>query len=160
MAVFRCTRKLLSHLDAAHGQGEPPHSTTRLGDWHANRLIVHRQHLVLAVSSKTLLPVVVFAAPYKSLLSRLTEAACQLLRALNVDEAKIASEEEAMRDSAVAPLKDFRVLGSMNDFARGLEWYLRDRTPAAASLVLTETPCGPLGMKSPRAATLDRFAIP
>jgi hypothetical protein len=41
MVVFRCTRKLLRHLEN-EGVREPTTSTTRLGDWFAN--LVPRIH--------------------------------------------------------------------------------------------------------------------
>jgi hypothetical protein len=64
MVVFRCTRKLLQRVGhtAANDQGESSKSTTRLGDWFANVIGVRRQHVVLAVSGVTLLPVLVTAA--------------------------------------------------------------------------------------------------
>jgi hypothetical protein len=129
MLVFRCTRKLLRRLERqAAEDGEPPKSTTRLGDWHANLLIVRRQHLVLAVSGVTLLPVLVPAAPYKTMMARFAEGAGQVLRALHVDEAKVIAEESAMHDYVVTTTNDRRVLGSMNDFAWLLESYLDDRS--------------------------------
>jgi uncharacterized protein DUF6933 len=161
MVVLRCTRKLLRHVDGgSRNSGEPPKSTTRLGDWFANVVIVRRQHLVLAVSGVTLLPVLLPAAPYNTMIPRFAEAVGQVLRALNIDEGKIAVEEEAMRDFVMAPTNNRRVLGSMNDFANMLDAYLDDRSLTEVALHLTESPCSPLGMNSPREATLALFSTP
>jgi hypothetical protein len=161
MVVLRCTRKLLRHVGSgSRDSGEPPKSTTRLGDWFANVVVVHRQHVVLAVSGVTLLPVLVPAAPYKTMIPRIAEAAGQVLRALKIGEDKVAGEEEAMRDFVMAPTNNRRALGSMNDFANMLEAYLDDRSLTEVALHLADSPCSPLGMKSPRDATLELFSTP
>jgi hypothetical protein len=159
MVVFRCTRKLLRHLQNEHVR-EPPTSTTRLGDWYASLLVMRRQHLVLAASGVTLLPVLVAAAPYKTLIDRFAEATGHVLRALNVEEAKVIVEEKAMRECLVTTTNDRRVLGSMNDFMRMLDAYLDDRTLTEVALHLAEAPCSALGMHSPREATLALFSTP
>lgn len=161
MVVFRCTRKLLRHVEHTAGhQSEAAKSTTRLGDWFANVLSVRRQHVVLAVSGVTLLPVLVTAAPYKTMIPRFVEAVGQVLQALNVDDAKIAAEHEGMQDVIVAKTNDRRVLGSMTDFANMLDVYLDERTLTEVALHLAEAPCSPIGMKSPREATVALFSTP
>jgi hypothetical protein len=140
--------------------GEPPKSTTRLGDWYANVLVIRRQHVVLAVSGVTLLPVLVLAAPYKTMVPRIAEAAGQVLRALKIAEDKIAAEEEAMREAIMTTTNDRRVLGSMNDFANMLDAYLDDRSLTEVALHLSDSPCSPLGMNNPREATLALFSAP
>jgi hypothetical protein len=161
MVVFRCTRKLLQRVEHTAGhESELASSTTRLGDWYANVVSVRRQHVVLGVSGVTLLPVLLAAAPYKTMIPRFDEAAGQVLRALNVDEARIAAEQEGMQDFVVAKTNDRRVLGSMNDFVNMLEAYLSDQSLLGAALKLAESPCSPIGMKSPREATLALFSAP
>jgi hypothetical protein len=159
VVVFRYTRKLLRHLESDDDR-EPRTSTTRLGAWFANVVVVRRQHIVLAVSGVTLLPVLVPAAPYRTMTSRFAEATGQVLRALTIDEGKVAAEESAMRDYVVATTNDRRVLGSMNDFAFMTEAYVEDLSLREAALKLAESPCSPLGMKSPREATLALFSTP
>jgi hypothetical protein len=159
VVVFRCTRKLLRHLENEDVR-EPPTSTTRLGDWYANLLIVRRQHLVLAVSGVTLLPVLVPAAPYKTMIARFAKGAGQVLRAMKIEEAKVRAEESAMRDYVVATTNDRRVLGSMNDFAWMMEAYVEDHSLWEVALKLAEAPCGPLGMRNPKEATLALFSTP
>lgn len=161
MFVLRCTRKLLRRMGpSVSPTSEPSETTTRLGDWYANLLIVRQQHLVLGVSRITLLPVLVVAAPYKTLVPRLAEGMSQMLRALNIEEAKVIVEERAMRDCVVTTTNDRRVLGSMNDFAWLLEAYLDERSMTEVALHLAEAPCGPLAMKSPRDTTLALFSTP
>jgi hypothetical protein len=161
MVVLRCTRKLLRRLGSeSPDSGEPPKSTTRLGDWYANVLLVHRQHLVLAVSGVTLLPVLVPAAPYKTMIPRIAEAVGQILRALKISEAKVVAEEDAMREAIMTTTNNRRVLGSMNDFANMLDAYLDDRSLTEVALHLAESPCSPLGMNNPREATLALFSTP
>jgi hypothetical protein len=161
MVVIRCTRRLLRRLGhKSDKDGDLPKSTTHLGDWCLNLLIVRRQHLVLGLSSLTLLPVLVGAAPYKTLMSRFADAAGQMLRALQIDEARIAAEQQAMRDCVVTTTSDRRVLGSLNDFIRMLDAYLDERSLTEVSLHLAEAPCGPLGMRSPHEATLAVFSTP
>src|ERR1017187_5495704 len=109
MVVLRCTRKLLGRMGKPGvTEGALPKSTTRLGDWYANVVVVHRQHVVLAVSGVTLLPVLVPAAPYKTMIPRIAEAAGQILRALKIGEDKVAAEEETMRDAVMATTNNRR----------------------------------------------------
>ena len=80
---------------------------------------------MLAVSAITLLPILVPAAPYNTMMPRIAEAVGQGLRGLEIGEAKVADEEDAMRDAAGAHTNNRRVLGSMNDFASTWDAYLR-----------------------------------
>jgi hypothetical protein len=161
MVVLRCTQKLRRRMgQTAASEDLAPKSNARLGDWYANVVVVRRQHVILAVSGVTLLPVLVPAAPYKSMIARFTEAAGQVLRALKIDERKVAAEEDAMRAAVMATTNDRRVLGSMTDFANMLDAYLDDRSLTEVALHLAESPCSPLGMKSPREATLALFSTP
>jgi hypothetical protein len=164
MVVFRCTQKLRHRMGSSAATEDPSaKSSTRLGDWYANAISVHRQHVVLAVSGVTLLPVLVPAAPYKTMMARFVEATGEILRAVGIPEAKVAEELGAMRAVVVAPTNDRRVLGSLNDFAFMAEGYtehfdglsLRD-----VALKLAEAPCSPLGMNNPRDATRVLFSVP
>jgi len=157
MFLLRCTRKLLRRAGAVP-QPEVVSSTTRLGDWTANVLITRRQHVVLAVSSVSLLPVVLPVAPAKTIPVRLPEAIADVLRALGVSERKVASELRAMDPCRVTVTNDRRVLGSMNDFGRMMDAYLDDRSLVDVAVSLAEAPCSPIGMASPRSATLACFS--
>jgi hypothetical protein len=141
-------------------EGAPPKSTTCLGDWSANLLIVGRQQLVLAVSNVTLLPVLLPAAPFKTLPSRVHQAVGAILHALAIDPKRVATELSAMRESFVASTNDRRVLGSMNDFDRMLGSYLDGRALLDVALHLAEAPCGPIGMASPNDETVKVLSAP
>jgi hypothetical protein len=160
MFVLRCTRKLLARIDQDIHDGEPPRSTTRLGDWTANVLVSGRTQLVLAVSNLTLLPILLPAAPYRTVPARLPAAVGDMLRALSIDDAKVAAELAAMREPVLAPTNDRRVLGSMNDFDRMLESYLGGRSLLEVARCLAEAPCGPIGMASPDDETVRLFSAP
>lgn len=161
MVVFRATQKLQQRM-GAKAASEPlvPKSSTRLGDWFANLVIVRRPHVVLAVSGTTLLPVLIPAAPYKTMVPRLADGVGLVLRGLKIEEAKVVAEENAMRDHVITTTNDRRVLGSMNDFTDMLDAYLDDRSLTEVALHLAESPCSPLGMQSPREATRALFATP
>jgi hypothetical protein len=116
--------------------------------------------VVLAVRGVSLLPVLVLAAPYKTMVPRIADAVGQILGALKISSDKVAVEEEAMRDAVMTTTNDRRVLGSMNDFAFMAEGYVEDLSLPEAALKLAESPCRPLGMKNPREATLALFKMP
>jgi hypothetical protein len=155
--VLRCTKKLLDRIGGVTAPDPEPSSATRLGDYYANLVIIRRQQLVLAVSGITLLPVLLPAAPFKSVPSRLVEAVEEMLHALRVEPQRIASEVSAMSDCVIARTNSRQVLGSMLDFANMMNSYLDDRPLVEVSLHLAESPCSPLGMDSPGRATIALF---
>jgi hypothetical protein len=158
MVVLRCTRKLLRRLRVKPDEA-PPESSTLLGDWYANVLFVNRRPLVLAVSSRTLLPVLVPARDPASLPARLAAAVEQMLRALGVREARIKEESAKMKEVVFAATSSPVILGTMNDFDRMLI-----AAPGTAlldeALQLAKAPCGPIGMESPERATAALFGAP
>jgi hypothetical protein len=91
------------------------------------------------------------------LLARFPDAIRQAIRALAIDEAKVATEVEAMTECTVATTNSRRVLGSMNEFVFQLEAYLDGRPLVEVALHLADTPCSPIGWQSPRAATMALF---
>jgi hypothetical protein len=109
---------------------------------------VARQHLVLAVSNVTLLPVLLPAAPFKTLPARIPEATGQMFQALRVDPQKIAAELSSMSECFVATTNDRRVLGTMNDFDRMLDCLRTIRAYTSLfGVQAAETACG----RQPRA---------
>jgi hypothetical protein len=60
MFTLRCTQKLLARLKAVPA-AQPQLPDTVLGDWYANLIRCGRTQVVLAVSERTLLPVVLQA---------------------------------------------------------------------------------------------------
>jgi hypothetical protein len=90
MIVLRCTRTLLRRLHQTPVE-DASTSSTVLGDWYANILWVYRKALVLAVSARTLLPVLVPARDPASLGPRLAEAVGHMLAALGIPAHQIES---------------------------------------------------------------------
>jgi hypothetical protein len=115
---------------------------------------------VLCVSERTLLPILVEAADPGTLGSRLREAAVELLRMIGVPDERIRAEEAAMEEFVVSTTASRQVLGSLNDFAHMLAYYPPSMSPATIALELAEAPCSPIGMNSPRRATIELFAKP
>jgi hypothetical protein len=161
MVVFRCTRKLLERRGPRTiGNDNAPKSTTRLGDWHANLLFLGRQPCVLAVSGTTLLPMLVPAAPYKTLFSRVVTGVEQTLSSLSVDASKVAAEVAAMNQWSITVTNDRQVLGSMVDFAHLATAWCDGRTLSDIARALADTPCSPLGMDRPGDVTITLFSRP
>jgi hypothetical protein len=98
------------------------------------------------------------AAPFKTVPSRLPEAVGYVLDALRIDRHRIAAEVSAMEECLVAPTNDRRVLGTMNDFDRMLD--LDGTSLLGVALRLAEAPCGPIGMASPDDETTRVLSAP
>lgn len=134
------------------------HATTRLGDWYANLIYIERRPVVLAVSEKTLLPVLVPRAPAETFTMQFQNGVAEVLTALHVHEEAIDGEVGAMTDVGVAATNDRAIVGTLVDFARMLEMYEgEDRTLRTLALDLAETPCSVLKGRSPRRATIEFF---
>lgn len=81
-----------------------------------------------------------------------------VLEAIGVAASAIDDELREMTGHGVGKTSNRRVLGSMNDFA-----WLREAAPESETLLkaarmMADAPCSPIGMESPRAATLALFA--
>ena len=112
--VLRCTQKLLDRLNATP-EPEPARPDTVLGDWYANLIRVGRIQVVLAVSERSLLPVVVPARDGRSLVQRLSETLGLMLSAVGVPPEDAIAERGAMQRWAIGKTANRRVLGSLND---------------------------------------------
>lgn len=162
MFTLRCTKKLLGRLPScATGEGIERASDTRLGDWTAQLFFMGRQQLVLGVNNKTLLPVLLPIAPNKTFLPRFVEAVGEMLMAIGIEDRQaVLSEMAAMGECIVAPTNDRRVLGTINDFGRALDFYVDGRPLPEVALHLSETPCSPIGMERPRDVAREMFCRP
>jgi len=158
--VLRCTQKLLDRFNfAPDPQPTPP--DTVLGDWYANLIRVGRTQVVLAVSERSLLPVVLPARDGRSLVQRLSEALEPMLNAIGVPADDAIAERGAMQHWAIGKTANRRVLGSLNDLAFQLQVGLLecpDRTLLAQSLWLSKTPMKVIDYGAPDQATLAAFA--
>ena len=120
MFVLRCTQKLLYRLSSKPDPDLAPPDTV-LGDWYANLIRVGRIQVVLAVSERSLLPVMVPARDSRALVPRLCEALAPILAEIGVPADDVAAERGAMQRWAVGKTANRRVLGSLNDLAFQLE---------------------------------------
>ena len=159
MFTLRCTKALLKRIKTPTS-ASPPAPNTVLGDWYANLLLTRSKQLVLCVSERTLLPILVEAANPGTLGSRLQNAVAEMLRVIEVPEERMWAEEAAMEELVVSTTASRQVLGSMNDFAHMLAYYPPGMSPASVARQLAESPCSPIGMNSPRRATLDLLTKP
>jgi hypothetical protein len=158
VVTLRCTRKLLARLHATdvEHEGQP---TTALGDWTATLVFARPAQLVVCVSERTLLPVLLPAAPLASLADRVPPAVAEMLHAIGVDPGVVAKELAEMTPVRLGRTRDRRVLGTLNDFLRMLPFELeRGGSLLDAALWLAKAPCSVLGMASPRDATLERLS--
>jgi hypothetical protein len=86
-----------------------------LGDWYANLLYLRPQQLVLAMSERSLLCVLVPAAPIGSLGERLRTEVAGLLTDIGVSGGPVAAELAAMESMAIGATASRSVLGCLND---------------------------------------------
>lgn len=161
MFVLRATQRLLARAKPAL-EAVPAESTTRLGDWCANLLRVGRRQLVLAMSSRTFLPVVVEAAPIGILAARIRNALGAGLFSLGIPSELIEAELDEMRDVVWARSASRRATGILVDFAKALPFYLEDGSSLdAVAAKLADTPINPLSPTTvfPDQATVALFAV-
>lgn len=144
MVVLRATQKVLKLLPEASGSAVT--STTALGDWYINRIVVDRHPLLLLVSSRSLLSIITPARDLKGLPQRLAAVVEERLRRLGTDESVLASEVGATSAVTVARTVDRSVIGQMVDFAKAIPYYLPENRWSEDELKtvedrLAETPC-------------------
>jgi hypothetical protein len=137
--------KIRYHNPIKWGQNRRSHSpTTRLGDWYANRVYIRPKQHIIFVNETTLLPVVIPAAPSKTIETRFVHQLGIVLRALGIDEPSIAVETASMNQNVWTKTSNRSVVGSMTDFIKHIEY----RQTIVGQLTLTElamelarTPC-------------------
>ena len=144
MVILRRTQKLRSFLPEA--SVVPAESDTALGDWYVNRIVVHRQPLLLLVSSRSLFPILLPARDVRTLPDRLASVVEARLRRFGIADQAIAAEVRAMDRVAVGPTADRSVLGIMVDFAKTVRYHMdpgQSGDPALryVETYLEKTPC-------------------
>lgn len=160
MFTLRCTQKLQTRLGAQPSPELAPTDTV-LGDWYANLLRIGRAQLVIAVSERTLLPVVVPAREARNLVTRVGDALEPLLLSIGIPSPEVLAERGAMSSSTLGKTASRRVLGSLNDLAFQLEvglTHFPQRTLLEQSLWLAKTPMKVIEYAAPDAATVAAFA--
>lgn len=159
MYTLCCSAKLRERLRVTPAAGRPPAATTRLGDWYASPLKFDEEQ-VLAISVKTLLPVLVETRPEASLPARLAAALGETLRALGVPPAAVDPELAAMGDWACGQTTRRTVNRALTDFEWSLEARRAEAGPAplpALALWLAEAPCSAINWQAPDEATRALF---
>jgi len=121
MLVLRCTRKLLDRLRVEPVPTDVP-STTLLGDWYANILMIRPAHLVLLVNERSRLPVVLPAREIARLLHRIPDAVAEALSDLGIPDSAIERERAAMQVIHCAPTRNRSVVGAMTESAFQIQW--------------------------------------
>lgn len=165
MFTIRCTQALLKrlhvHLDAA-SETDENEATTVLGDWYVNTLNVGRQRFLLCSSERSLLTVIIPAAPLSSFPARLAHAVGRRLTILAIATPAVEREQRDMRWHRFGRTRSRQVLGSMNDFAFLAEHYIRDDGPdfdlERIEQMLNRAPCRPIQYQSPDRLTPALFA--
>lgn len=160
MFTLRCTQKLLDRLKA-DPEPDPSQADTVLGDWYANLVRVGRSQVVIAVSERTLLPVVVPAKEGRTLVQRLAQELEPVLMSLDVPAQEVVAECHAMQQAAFGKTTSRRVLGSLNELVFQLEGGLihrPDRSLLEHSLWLARTPMKVIEYAAPDQATAAAFA--
>jgi hypothetical protein len=160
MFTIRATQKLLRRIpwdaSATHET-----ATTVLGDWYANLVVARPSHLVVAVSESTMLPVIVTAKNTSQLPQRISEAAREVLLALDVPPEQVEAEYSRMQRYGFAKTNSRRILGGLNDFVFQLGHYMAAMPDASLlehSLALAGTPTSVVEGHFPDAAAKAAFA--
>ena len=163
MVTLRCTKKLLGKVKPsliATPIGRE--SSGVLGDWYCHYVQHGRAHLILCVCERSLLPVVIPAAPARSFPTRLAETLAHMLMGMGIAPSLIERELVGMTHTVFAATDSRVVLGSLNDFNFAISFY-PDEVLAGAfvwlSLHLADTPCKPIGYKSPLQMAHELFIV-
>lgn len=158
MLVIHCTRELLE--DAAASVTEGVTSTTALGDWFAQQVIVGDRSYILLVSRLTRLPLVMPGADIAGIVPCFAEALEELLLSLDVAPEAVSREVGQCRQIVLAAGDGSSVRASANDFARRMKRDLPTRPDVSAteiSAMLGDEPLRTLGFAIPREATRRLF---
>ena len=124
-----------------------PHSSTRLGDWYGNTLLVDRLRLVIFISETTMLPVVLMLRESKTIVPRFQRALSDMLEALQVPPSVAQQEIDADGGFAFGPTANRSVVGVLNELGFLAGVHLSSGKCSSLldlSLRLSDTPIGPL----------------
>ncbi len=137
-------------------------STTALGDWYCNNVILGRRHFILGVSSASRIAVLIEAAPYAAFPARMSAAINELALAIGIHKVALELEVSEMSTSAFAKTEDRSIIGSMNDYRRHLEYMsaahaLDLKNLLSVSLRLSSIPCLVMKPSFPQDAAFLRF---
>jgi hypothetical protein len=129
MMTLRCTRRLMDYLDTGFAAGLACGETQPLlGDWYVNLLRHRRAALALCVNEKTRYAIVIPLKSCETILQlyiRLAQRIYDAMRRLGIaDEVARRVLDQHRGGVCVAPTASRSVLGTMNDLAKAVTWYL------------------------------------
>ncbi len=173
MPRLRCTKKLLTAIGIPRVIRGEEIGTALLGDWYANLLVIARQRALLFTNESTLYSFAVLEVK-KGMLTRFAAIFIEQLTLNLIHEdippyviERLVTE---YRDMGIAGTANRSVLGSMNDVADMLGYYVQEAGAPTASQVLAmnrqlnRSPHKPLGWKLAIEALQERllgtFAVP
>lgn len=151
---MRCTARLQRDLPQGMGEGENAElTTTKLGDWFANRFNFGAQRYVMCTSEHSLLTLLVPARDLGKLPERLVAALHEMMADLVVPRSACEAEFKAMERFQIARTNNRSILGTMNDMAvqAEAEFYAGHLGGDLRGINrrLADVPCGPLGYDRP-----------
>lgn len=161
MTTLRCTAKYRRSFHLPETLPEPGAPQLILGEWYANTLTIERQKYLHYMSGRALLSVVIWHREGKTAEKRLLSALRDLLRHLHVPTSAIDAELSQMASFEYARASNRSVQASMRDQAFLAKYAIlgrRAESPWDLSLRLAQTPCGPLGYRSPDQLVPELFA--
>jgi hypothetical protein len=121
--LLRATRKVLRHLPAPSAAAESV-ADTALGDWYVNRVVIDRVPILIAISSHSVLPLLLRAKDTRTLPERLPDLVRARLRRLGVPSAQVEAEVRAMDPVSVAKTANRSVVGILVEFGMLLSHWL------------------------------------
>jgi hypothetical protein len=153
MTTFLCTSKYRKTFGLSERLSPNVEPECALGPWYANTLNAGSQRMLHYMSSASLLSVIIPLRERKTAEQRFIGALSEMLRALNVPERYVELETGCMGEFQYGRASDRSKLGSLRDQAYSASHYLAagDLSLAEINSRLSQTPCGPMGYKSPRA---------
>jgi hypothetical protein len=161
VVTLRCTQRVLKQL-RIKPSSSVPQATARLGDWYAG-WVARRRPLVMLMNERTLLVVLIPAAPIATLVTRCVAATRDLLLSMAVPDTEVAREIAAMESPVIATTADRRILGCMTEATLILRW-LQSREDAPtlrdAEIYFADTMYSTIKYAHPRDLVHDAFGMP
>lgn len=163
MVTLRCTQRLLKELGVKATDTPPP--TTALGDWYANVIPTLAGDFVICASERTLLGVVIPMMRLMPVIQLVfVTRVSNLLKLLNVPDAWVKREIQAMGELHVGRTASRSILASLNDMTYQFQWYVEAGVDSGtldlvtAELNLSQTIHSPIKMRRPVEVAHDLLA--
>lgn len=153
MSVLLCT----SNYRAAFGLPEKlvvpeNESNALLGPWYANTLFIGSQRYLHYMSSRTLLPIVIWLRERSTAETRMISAVKELLLQIGAPNAAVEAEMEALTSLAYGRATDRSRLASMRDQKVTAKHFVhggRSSSPWDMTIDLSQMPSGALAYRTP-----------